>query len=215
MSNSTNQPGNPPTTLATRILLQGAQWLSAAYKRNPRQAGIVTLMAAVALAGFGKLMIGRNSPEEAAGARLSSSLPDATVSLARAEQRAHSVMSLAAWAAQPVESRRNLFAVPLDYYRRDPNSPDGLNSAEDAAKFSTAKADEIKERQILMDNVRESSASLILESTVMGAHPRAWVNGLLVGLGESIGTTGFSIAKIEPRRIFVEREGVQVEISMK
>jgi hypothetical protein len=49
----------------------------------------------------------------------------------------------------------------------------------------------------------------------MGANPRAWVNGVLVSVGQQIGSTGFSVAKIEPRRIFIEKQGVQIELSMK
>lgn len=215
MSSPTQQPGNPRQSILPQMLSEKAQVLRDQLQRNPRQAGVVALLGAVLLAVCGKLVIGRNSPEEAAASGLSVSAPNAAASIQEAAHHPRVVMSLSSWAAQPMVSGRNLFDVPLDYYPRDPNSPDGSHSGEEMAKFLTAKADELKERQILMDNVQQRSAALTLESTVMGDHPRAWVNGLLVGLGQTIGTTGFSIARIEPRRIFVQSEGVQVEISMK
>jgi hypothetical protein len=38
---------------------------------------------------------------------------------------------------------------------------------------------------------------------------------VLVGIGQEIGKTGFRVARIESRRIFIEREGVQIELLMK
>ena len=60
-----------------------------------------------------------------------------------------------------------------------------------------------------------------LQSTVMGATPKAVIDGEMVSEGDVVacGTgetrTTFRVLKIEPRRIIVEREGIKLEIQMK
>ncbi|MBV8779989.1 MAG: hypothetical protein JO353_01200, partial [Phycisphaerae bacterium] len=51
------------------------------------------------------------------------------------------------------------------------------------------------------------------QSTMLGASPRAMVNGTLVAEGESIG--GFHLLKIEAHGIVVEQQGVVLEVSMR
>ena len=52
-----------------------------------------------------------------------------------------------------------------------------------------------------------------LLSTVMGAKPKAMINGELVGEGDVI--AAFRVIRIEARRVIVEREGIRLEITMK
>jgi len=117
---------------------------------------------------------------------------------------------------------RNLFAVPFDYYPQDgarapqaSRTPTDQGFWDELAKSMSAQADQKKDRQILVDNLRTQAAGLTLQGTVLGNQPKAWLNGSLVGVGENIGTTGFRVVKIEARMILVEREGVRLEIPMK
>ena len=48
---------------------------------------------------------------------------------------------------------------------------------------------------------------------MMGASPKALINGQLVGEGEVV--AGFRVLKIEARRMIIEREGIQLEIQTK
>jgi hypothetical protein len=114
------------------------------------------------------------------------------------------------------ETPRNFFLVPYADYPLDPNHPiETAQKAGDQGKSDTAGADQIKERQKLVEELREQAANLTLESTMPGSHPQAWINGVLVGVGEPIGQTGFTVVKVETRRIFIERNGMQIELSMK
>jgi len=60
-----------------------------------------------------------------------------------------------------------------------------------------------------------------LQSTVMGATPKAVIDervvseGDVVACGSGENRTTFRVLKIEPRRIIVEREGIKLEIQMK
>jgi len=114
---------------------------------------------------------------------------------------------------------RNLFVVKLDYFPQDGRmnptlrAPAGDGFWDEVAKSMTHQADQKKERQILVENLRLQAAQLKLETTLMGAKPKALINGQLVGEGEVV--ANFRVLKIEARRIIVEREGIKLEIRMK
>jgi hypothetical protein len=119
-------------------------------------------------------------------------------------------MTLAQWARQPTDNHtRNLFAVSINDYPIDPAH------AESSAKSDSSQADQMKERQILIQNLQAQAAKLTLEGVVLGDSPKAWIDGLLVGIGQPIGDTGFRVASIDARRILIQRDGVQIELSMK
>jgi hypothetical protein len=50
-------------------------------------------------------------------------------------------------------------------------------------------------------------------STLMGPHPKAMVNGQMVGEGEVVAQ--FRVTEIRARSVVVEREGIKLEIPMK
>ena len=87
-------------------------------------------------------------------------------------------------------------------------------------KSMTARADQKRERQILIENLQLQAAQLKLQTTLMGtqaegpaSRPRAMINGGLVGEGDVVAS--FRVLRIEARRIVVEREGIKLEILMK
>ena len=128
---------------------------------------------------------------------------------------------LAEWVKSPIAPiGRNLFAVKLDYYPQDGSrsdstlrAPTGDGFWDKLAKSMASKADQRKERQILIENLQLQAMQLRLQSTVMGATPRALLNGDMVREGDVVAS--FRVLKIEPRRIVVEREGIKLEIPMK
>ena len=87
------------------------------------------------------------------------------------------VKSLSDWANEPERDLgRNLFSVPYDYYPQDPNHPPPTANTDNGnAKSATTQADQVKERQILIENLREQASSLTLEGTVLGQNPRVWI----------------------------------------
>jgi hypothetical protein len=122
---------------------------------------------------------------------------------------------------------RNLFGVKLDNFPLDGTArPAGEESAtgdgfwEQLAKSMASRADQKKERAALLENVQQQAGALKLQSILMGAKPRAVINGEMVEEGDIVASgTGearaaFRVLKIEARRIIIEREGIKLEILM-
>jgi hypothetical protein len=68
------------------------------------------------------------------------------------------------------------------------------------------KADQLKEHRARVESLRAQAARLKVQSTLMGASPKALVDGRLVGIGDVVAS--FRVTRIEARRIVVEREGI-------
>jgi hypothetical protein len=121
------------------------------------------------------------------------------------------------WSRKPIAPvSRNLFVVNYDFFPQDGSKPAPLRLAQgdgfwdQIGKSMTVRADQKKEREVLVENLRLQAAQLKVQSTVMGASPKALVNGELVGIGDVVAS--FRVSRIEARRIVVEREGIKLEI---
>jgi hypothetical protein len=195
-------------------------WLAefqTSLKNNPRSAAILLALTAVLAFLVVRQFMGGHSPGFAearpAAAASYAVAPQPQPQADHSTRQSPSGATLADWARQPTDkTSRNLFAVSLDDY---PIDPAHAQSASESAKSDSAQADQMKERQILVENLRAQAAKMTLEGVVLGASPKAWVDGLLVGIGQPIGDTGFRVVKIEARRIFVQRDDVQIELAMK
>jgi hypothetical protein len=189
--------------------------ISAGLAADSRRNWILVILAVVLLIIWGRLIFGGARFGEAALLPAAQSSGGDLQNVSRGERRG-SGLSLAQWAQEPIkQTPRNFFRVPFDSYQPDPNHPPQSLQKSDEGKSSADGTDQNKERQKLVESLREQAADLTLESTMPGPHPQAWINGLVVGLGDPIGTTGFTVAKIETRRIFIERDHVQIVLSMK
>jgi hypothetical protein len=200
----------------------GAGWtkqIQAAVRSDPRRSTLLMVLVVVLIGLWARLFL-NSHPSEASAAH------EAVVAAGLAADnpadlpghRAQTGLSLADWARQPVNRplSRNFFTVPYDSYPRDPSHPQTDQHTDNtSAKSASSQADQIRERQILVENVREQAANLSLDGIVMGPNPKASVNGELLGVGQNIGATGFRIVSIEPRRIFVELNGVRIDLAMK
>ena len=128
--------------------------------------------------------------------------------------------SLLEWTRKPITgTKRNLFAIKLDYFPVDGSRP--MFSGDDTdgfwdqlAKSLAAKADLEKARGFLLANLAAQASRLDLQSTVIrDGKPTAMVNGTLVQEGDTI--EGFRIVMIEAKRIVVEREGIKLQVVFK
>jgi hypothetical protein len=124
------------------------------------------------------------------------------------------------WLRQPIgDPGRNLFAVRYDYYPRDDSRVSTVANLGtggfwgELAKSLSNQADQVKEKQILRENMIAKASALKLQSTVMGKVPKALVDGELVGEGDVV--AGFRVLKIGSRGIVVEQEGIRLEIQMR
>jgi hypothetical protein len=121
------------------------------------------------------------------------------------------------WQRRPIAPlSRNLFVINYDFFPQDGSTPAPLRVQQGdgfwdhIAKSMTARADQKREREVLVENLRLQAQQLKLQSTVLGALPRALVNGQLVRVGDVVAS--FRVTKIEARRIVVEREGIKLEV---
>src|SRR6266699_4631522 len=129
-------------------------------------------------------------------------------------------VTLVKWTLEPITgTRRNLFAIKLDYFPVDGSRPiftgdEGDGFWEQLAKSLAAKADLEKARGFLLANLAAQASRLDLQSTVIrDGKPTAMVNGTLVQEGDTI--EGFRIVMIEAKRILVEREGIKLQVVFK
>jgi len=137
----------------------------------------------------------------------------------RATGRDATAAALLEWQRRPITPvSRNLFVVNYDFFPQDGAAqvaapvrvPQGDGFWDHIAKSMAHRADLKKEREVMVENLRQQAAKLKVQSTVMSATPKALINGELVAEGDVVAS--FRVSKIEARRIVVEREGIKLEI---
>lgn len=218
-----------------------------AVRNDPQKAGILTVLVAILVVLQVRLQMSEKGGPSVAraaaggkgagGAVLSSgksalgglSAGSSASSSSSPTKPADAAAAMRAWMEQPRASiQRNVFAVDLQRFPQVAGrAPEAVvvrrteTFWDDLAKSVVARADVRKERQVLMENLAQQASQLRLQSTVMGASPKAVVNGELVGVGDVVacgpaeGRVTFRVLKIEARRIVIEREGIKLEIQMK
>ena len=214
-------PAKGPSNLFSRVV--------AAVRRDPQKAGILTVLFAILLVLQVRLQMSREgAPATAtAAATVTPADKDATSDPTGVAGRIDRVAALRAFMDQPAPAvKRNLFLVDLERFPRDGGRATSANPAnpsfwDELEKSLTLRADVRRERQILMENLQQQASQLRLQTTVMGASPKAVIDGELVGEGDVVaarsgdGRASFRVLKIEARRIIVEREGIKLAIQMK
>jgi len=201
------------------------QKVVAAVRRDPQKAGILTVLVAILVVLQVRLLTSSKTGPSPATASMTETTPDkpqGTVSV-----QAEGGNPLRAWLDQKVPPvDRNLFVVNLEKFPQDSghiasSAPKTALFWDDVAKSLSLQADVRKERQVLIENLAQQAGQIHLQSTMMGAVPKAVINGDLVGEGSVVACgTGesrvtFRVLKIEARRIIIEREGIKLEIQMK
>ncbi|HLL88419.1 MAG TPA: hypothetical protein VK324_03875 [Tepidisphaeraceae bacterium] len=214
-----------PAPLANIPAVQHAAYL---VRRDPKKATVLAVLVAVLGGMWGRMLLtdGGGGPATAVAAAVGPAMANVTnLTTSPSEDRGRAPRpsgdALAQWVKAPVvPAGRNLFALKLDYFPQDPTkvdqtlrAPSGSGFWDKLAKSMASRADQRKERQILVENLQLQAAQLRLQSTVMGTSPRALINGDMMGEGDVVAS--FRVVRIEARRIIVEREGVRLEIPMK
>ena len=127
------------------------------------------------------------------------------------------VAALQEWSRRPLAPlSRNLFVINYDFFPQDGTRPTGgaIQAGggfwDRVAKSMSVRADQQREHDALVANLRKQAEQLKVQSTVMGASPKALINGEFVGVGSVVAS--FRVTKIEARRIVVEREGIKLEV---
>lgn len=196
--------------------------LKAAATKDPKKSLVLSVLVAVLAVMWIKMMLngGKTTPRAASAMSHKPSLPlvEPLVQPARTSEQT----ALRNWVNQPLPDApdRNLFEVKLEYFPTDKSRPTSSSGTigqatfwDQLAKSIDAQADQQHKREILIQNLRQQAGQLALTSTVMGPHPKAVINGVMVGQGEVVAQ--FRVIKIEARSAVVERDGVRLEIALK
>lgn len=216
---------------ATRRAASGGGW-SATLRRDPKKATVLGILVLVLFITAGRAVL-KQSPRQA------SATPAATAASQSSSRTApgratpatpRSDLSLApvqAWIGQPAGSpSRNPFAVRQDRYRRADASRSTASSSpapwlfDSLEKLASRAADDRKRQAILLENLQREAARLRLQSTVMGAQPKALIDGRLVREGDVVASGSgssqavFRVLRIEARRVILECQGIRLEITM-
>jgi len=204
-------PGAPDTSWFAK--------LAQAAKADPKKASVLAVLVLVMVVMWFRLLGGSSTPS-AAMASPTASRGDTVLMppLSRAAgARATSVIAMHEWAIKPLSPlSRNPFTINFDFFPQNGakvptlRAPQGDGFWDQLAKSMTARADQRKEHEVLVENLRLQAAQLKVQSTVMGPSPRALINGELLGVGDVVAS--FRVEKIEARRIVVEREGIKLEL---
>jgi hypothetical protein len=197
--------------------------MTAAVRRDPQKAGILTILVAILVVLQVRLLTG----EKVAGPTKAHAAVVKSDNTSTPRTYSDGGNPLRAWMSQPsAEVKRNLFVVNLEKFPQDSDqtastSPKSALFWDDLAKSMSLQADVRKERKFLIENLTRQASQLRLQSTLMGASPRAVINGEMVGEGSVVACgpddkrVTFRVLKIEARRIIIEREGIKLEIQMK
>ena len=188
-------------------------------KEDPKKATILVVLLGVMCFSWYRMTAGTAAgPSRAVASvtdvRAGSALaPDSQ----RSGKAADNIAAMQEWARQPIAPlSRNLFVINYDFFPQDgsksalPQVSRGDGFWDHVAKSMALRADHKREREVLVENLKSQAVQLKLQSTMMGASPKALVNGELVGVGDVVAS--FRVSKIEARRIVVEREGIKLEI---
>ena len=204
-----------------------ADKLVAQAKADPKKATILGVLSVIMIFSWYRMAAsgGDSSSSSSAGpARASASvmpvraggslLPD---NLRAPTGVSATVQALLEWQRRPIAPlSRNLFVINYDFFPQDGSAPAAVHVQQGdgfwdhIAKSMTLRADQKREREVLVENLRAQALQLKLQSTVLGASPEALVNGQLVRVGDVVAS--FRVTKIEARRIVVEREGIKLEV---
>lgn len=185
-----------------------------AVQAEPRKAAILGVLLVVMGLAWAKVA-GQGGVSPAAASANQPAGTEAAVRPGSPVAPASASPLLAAWCRTKVSPvTRNLFAVKLDFFPQDgtgagggPRDPQGDGFWEQLAKSMTARVDQQKARQILVENLRLQASQLDLQTTLVSDTPRALINGEMVAEGGVV--SGFRVTRIGAREVVVEREGLR------
>jgi hypothetical protein len=188
-------------------------------KAEPKKAAALLLLVAILAAMWAKIFL-FSEPSQSVGNPYPNGKPPTGTSVNANPGMPAGKASLVKWTLEPITgTKRNLFAIKLDYFPVDGSRPiftgeEGDGFWEQLAKSLAAKADLEKARGFLLANLAAQASRLDLQSTVIrDGKPTAMVNGTLVQEGDTVAE--FRILKIEAKRLVVEREGIKLEVNFK
>lgn len=170
--------------------------LAAHFRADPRKTALLIMLVVVMLVVYVRMFVkGVSVGAAVAGAEPSVVLPPAGPG--RPAVTHPDRLPLPEMPARELQG--DPFAVDLERY---PPAPQGKK--DDAGAVVSGHTD---------DSVREQAESLALQSTLCGPAPIACISGQFLRPGQQI--NGFVLQRVEPTRVILQREGVQVTLLLK
>jgi hypothetical protein len=199
--------------------------IAEAIRKEARKAAVLTFLVAILVVLWIRMALKKEGPQQAVAGTTVARIDPASSSKGGAKPLSlESAASVKGWMAAPLRPiSRNLFAVKLERFPQE--TPGAANNAPTLAGFwgdvEKSVMQQADVRKGLKETLQKQVASqLRLTSTMMGAKPRALINGKLVKEGNVVAygpannRTVFRVLKIEARRVIIEHEGIQLEIAM-
>ena len=182
----------------------------ACIARDPKRSSVLGGLCLLMLFLWGRLWF--NGPAQATASLIRRSVAAMTDAPATTVHQAASNPVLD-WLGQPKRAvQRNLFAINLEYFSRAGDKTKMSDGDDGSIPTATSEADQLQQQKLLHENLQIQASKLKLQTTVMGSIPRAMVSGDLVREGDIV--EGFTVLKIEARKVTVQQDNVILEIEM-
>jgi hypothetical protein len=192
--------------------------LTAALLQDPKKTGVLSMLLLMLVIMCVRMMPSQTHPATASASMMTPSAAPVRIMIPSAAPKAGGASALLrAWLSAPIpQLARNDFRVKSEYYPGDPTKTVALPAAngfwKGVEKLLSVQADQKEKRDAVIAALKTQAATLRPTSTVMGASPRAMVNGTIVREGDRVGA--FQVLKIEPHGIVVESDGIRLAIPM-
>jgi hypothetical protein len=154
---------------------------------------MIAVLLTLGLLLWGRLLL-RDVPQVA-----SANVPVPTLAAAQAPRASGGALRL----APPAPLDRDLFALDPSRYRRTAQSPQD----DPSAKFAQGLTEEQRQAAVLT-----AAAQLRLQSIIEGPEPQVILNGRRLLPGQD--TDGFTLVRVEPRAVVLEKDGVRVRLGL-
>lgn len=170
----------------------------AELKGSPFKSGAVAILLATGLLLWGRLLL-KEVPRTASAWQAASAVAENDTTNTRSNTRSDGGVAL----APPPPLTRDLFELDPSRYRRtqlEKESPTG------------EKLGELSPEDSIREAVVSAARELTVHSVVEGEEPIVFINRKVLRAGDII--EGFTVLKIEPRSVILEREGIRVRLGL-
>lgn len=171
-------------------------------KRERKKAFMVIGLLAVMLLLWGRLIL-KEVPRTASASPAKTTASAKKAAKAEAKSPVASLRRPAIYVDLPAGPARDLFAMDRSLYPQASS-----DESQPEPKSDDESADDTKVLEALAKSLR----GLTLQTTVLGASPRAVINGKVVKPGEQV--NGMMLSQVHPRFVVLEKDGKRLKLEM-
>jgi len=178
-------------------------------RQDPKKLVLVGGLSLVMVVMWGRLLINQ-SPQQASASALSVPIAAAaspaspTRTPDKSAQRSTEDMPIV-YVDLPESLVRDVFTLNRTQYPSVPEAPSTVQSRQSGPPAPT-------DEQMWKESARRALMGLELQTTMMGANPRAVISGRVLRPGEQI--NGFTLRQVQSRQVILEFEGRELQLGM-